>query len=169
MANPKCPRCQQDISVDDTITLEGDQVAHVDCRRPRDLSHEERALLFNYCFDHAVADCGPCGKSHLRHELASDLIGHRTLLCPTCRTDLTGAIRAHLYHCATLPAEIRLKARELREATGKLVKRSQEIVARADVLMREAEAAVGMQSALLAEVRAALAELRATMQRLATQ
>ena len=62
-----------------------------------------------------------------------------------------------------LPAEVRARAREAREATRKLIKRSQEVASRADTLMREAEAAVGAQSALLPEVRAALALLRQTM------
>ena len=66
-----------------------------------------------------------------------------------------------------LPEEIRLRARELREATRKLVKRSQEIAARADVLMWEAEA--GTRSPLLPEVRAALAAFRETIRRLATR
>src|SRR5262249_35003079 len=142
---------------------------HVDCRRPRDLGSEERALLFKYCFDHAVAECQRCSKSYRRHELAADLMSSRTLLCPTCRADLTDAVRAHLSGCAMLPEEVRLRARDVREASRKLVKRSQEIAARADVLMREAEAAVAHQSALLPEVRAALAALRETMQRVASR
>ena len=169
MGLPKCLRCQHEISVDDTVAFEGDAIAHLDCRRPRDLNSEERALLFKYCFDHAVAECERCAKSYRQHELAADLMGNRTLLCPTCCADLTDAVRAHLYGCAMLPEEVRLRAREARDAARKLVKRSQEIAARADVLMREAEAAVAHQSALLPEVRAALAALHETMRRVASR
>jgi len=66
-----------------------------------------------------------------------------------------------------LPEEIRLRARELREAIRKLVKWSQEIAARAEVRMWEAEA--GTRSARLPEVRAALAALHETIRRLATR
>ena len=67
-----------------------------------------------------------------------------------------------------LPADVRQRAREAREAAQQLIKRSQEIASRADLLMREAEAAVSAaQSTLLPEVRAALALLRQTMFRVA--
>ena len=163
MTQLQCHRCKQAVLADETISVDGDDMVHLDCRRPRDLSHEERALLFKYCFDHRVAECGRCAKSFRQQELASDLVGDRTHLCPICRADLIEAVRAHLYGCAMLPAEVRARAREAREATRKLIKRSQEIASRADILMREAEAAVGAQSALLPEVRAALALLRQTM------
>jgi hypothetical protein len=146
----------------------GDTVAHLDCDRPHDLSLEERVLLFRYCFDHAVAECTHCRLSFRPKELTS-LIGNCTRPCPGCGADLTQAIRAHLYGCEVLPPELRLKAQEVREATQKLLKRSQETVDRADVLMREAEAAIGTKNRLLVEVRAARAALRETMQRLATR
>src|SRR5215475_13224113 len=77
----------------------------------------------------------------------------RTHFCPRCRTDLTESIRGHLYGCVTLPAEIRQRAQEARDAARRLVKESQQLTDHADVLMREAEAAV--------------AALRETMQRTA--
>ena len=70
MGPPRCLRCQHEISVDDTVAFEGDTIAHLDCRRPRDLNSEERALLFKYCFDHVVAACDWCAKSYRQHELA---------------------------------------------------------------------------------------------------
>lgn len=167
MTQLQCHRCKQAILVDETISVDGDQMVHLDCRRPRDLSHEERALLFKYCFEHRVAECGRCARSFRQQELASDLVGDRTHLCPVCREDLIDAVRAHLYGCAMLPAEVRDRAREAREAARKLIKRSQEITSRTDILMREAEAAVSAQNALLPEVRAALALLRQTMFRVA--
>ena len=63
-----CPRCQQGISQDDTVQVHGDRVAHLDCRRPRDLSHEERAILFRHCFGHAVATCPVCAESFREHQ-----------------------------------------------------------------------------------------------------
>jgi hypothetical protein len=168
MTQFQCHRCKQVILADETISVDGDLTVHLDCRRPRDLSHEERALLFKYCFEHRVADCGRCATSFRPQELASDLVGDRTHLCPICRADLIDAVRAHLYGCAMLPADVRQRAREAREAAQQLIKRSQEIASRADLLMREAEAAVSAaQSTLLPEVRAALALLRQTMFRVA--
>src|SRR2546427_5846051 len=55
----RCPRCVQVISADDTVQLVGEGMSHVDCRRPRDLSPEERALLFRYDPDALGADAAP--------------------------------------------------------------------------------------------------------------
>ena len=137
-----CPRCQQGISQDDTVQVHGDRVAHLDCRRPRDLSHEERAILFRHCFGHAVATCPVCAESFREHQLGADLLSHREHLCPRCRADLTESVRGHLYSCAMLPAEMRQRAREARDAARRLVKHSSALRDNADVLMREAEAAV---------------------------
>lgn len=118
----------------------GGQLMHPDCRRPHDLSPEERALLFKYCFDHAVAECVSCSQDFRQQELASDLLGNRTHLCPRCRADLTEQLREHLYNCLMLPGEVRRKAREARAAARRLVKESQS--SDADMLMRVAEAAI---------------------------
>src|SRR5262249_59942295 len=75
-AQPKCSRCLQLITADDTLAFEGHQILHLDCRRPRDLSPEERALLFRYCFDHAVAECPTCGQDFRQADLGADLVGH---------------------------------------------------------------------------------------------
>ena len=107
-------------------------------------------LLFKYCFDHAVAECASCSQDFRQQELASDLLGYRTNLCPRCRMDLTERLREHLYDCSMLPGEVRWRAREARAAARRLVKESQ-VSDQADVLMREAEAAI--------------AALRETMQR----
>ena len=142
MTEPKCPRCTQVISPDDTVQLRSDRVVHLDCQRPRDLSREERVLLFRHCRGHAVAKCPACAQSFRQHQLGADLLGHRSHLCPRCRTDLTESLRGHLYGCAMLPEEVRLKAQEVRDAARRLAKHSSELRERADVLMREAEAAV---------------------------
>src|SRR5436190_23490467 len=111
MANTKCPQCLQQISTSDSLTFHGDDIIHLDCRRPRNLSPDERVLLFTYCFDHEVAGCPACGQRFRQYELMSDLIGNHTHLCPRCSADLTGSLRAHLYTCVSLPEELRRAAR----------------------------------------------------------
>jgi hypothetical protein len=112
MPEPKCPRCGQGIAVGDTAEIGVDDILHLDCRQPRSLSSEERVLPRNV-----------------------------SNLCPHCYRDLTESLRGHLDSCAMLPEEVRLRAREARDAARKLVKQSAESRDRADVLMREAEAA----------------------------
>jgi DNA-binding NarL/FixJ family response regulator len=58
------------------------------------------------------------------------------------RRDLTETARGHLYGCALLPSEVRLKAQQVREAAQRLVKQSQQARDRSDLLLREAEAAL---------------------------
>jgi len=140
MAESKCSRCQQLLSPDDTVTLDGNRVLHADCQRPRVLSQEERALLVTYCSKHVVVECPQCAQDFRRSELASDLVGGHSYLCPRCRVDLTERLRSHLYSCTTLPAEVRWKAREARAAARQLVKESDQLQDRADVLMRDVEA-----------------------------
>jgi hypothetical protein len=139
MIDWKCPRCMQVISADDTVQLADGGMSHVDCQRPRDLSPDERTLLFRYCREHAVAMCTACAANFRQEELGADLLAQRTNLCPHCRADLTESVRGHLYGCATLPEEVRQRAREVRDATGKLIKQSRQT---ADGLMREAETAI---------------------------
>lgn len=141
MTQPKCPRCLQMVSGEDTVVFDGGQLMHLDCRRPRNLSREERALLFKYCFDHAVVECTRCVQDFRQSELATDLVGSRTHLCPRCRVDLTEQLRKHLYNCLMLPREVRRKGRAARAAVRRLVKESQ-LSDQADMLMREAEAAI---------------------------
>jgi hypothetical protein len=142
MTEWKCPQCVQVISANDTVQLVPNGLSHIDCHRPRDLSSEERALLFRYCWSHAAAKCIACAKDFRHQELAADLLGHRTNLCPRCRADLTESMRGHLYRCAMLPEEVRRRAREARDAALKLVKESHQAADRADGLMREAEVAI---------------------------
>src|SRR5437867_2856009 len=93
-----CIRCARTIGSGDTIMFGAGALSHVDCRRPRVLSTEERALVFLHCCDHSV-ECAPCASSFRLSELGSDLRGH-TNLCPHCRQDLTDGVRAHLQTCA---------------------------------------------------------------------
>ena len=106
------------------------------------LTVDERAVLFYFCLNHAVARCLACARSFQLSELTADLLSGRTHLCPQCRRDMTDNVRSHLYGCAVLPAEVRQKAQTLREAARHLVKESRQLRGRADVLAREAEAAV---------------------------
>jgi hypothetical protein len=122
--------------------VDGGQVFHVDCRRVRALTREERELLFRYCWDHPVAECVKCARTLRHEELASDFLGSKTHLCPQCRTDLTESMRAHIYGCTMLPAEVRRRAVAARDSSRKLVKETHQLGDRADVLMRDAEAAI---------------------------
>ena len=137
-----CPLCARPIADDDTIVFGRYHLSHLDCRRPRTLSPEERALLFVYCRDHPVAECSTCSRRFALFELVSDPQSGRTHLCPGCLADLSDSLRAHINDCAMLPAEVRRRAQEVREAARSLVKRSQQLRDTADVLVREAEAAL---------------------------
>jgi hypothetical protein len=137
-----CPNCSKAISPDDTFGLDSGRLSHLDCQRPRVLSLEERVVLFRFCSAHTVAECERCAKSYRMTELAADLISGRENMCPQCRADLIGSVRAHFYNCAILPAAIRQKAREVREVAQRLVKRDGELGDGADVLMRKLEAAL---------------------------
>jgi len=141
MVEAKCPRCQQVISFDATVQIRRGVMSHADCRRPHDLSPEERAILFRFCWNHAVAKCVACTGIFRQDELGGDLLSHRIHLCPRCRADLTESVRGHLYSCAILPTEVRLKAGEMRDAARKLVTQRHHLSDRADDLIREAEAA----------------------------
>jgi len=130
------------ISPEDTIVFGYGLLGHLDCRRPRVLSAEERTLLFVYCRDHQVAECVRCmGKFRLREVTSLDLFGIRSHGCPWCHTDLTDSLRAHLYGCAMLPVEVRRRAQAAREAVRSLVQ-SLQLRGTADGLERQAEASL---------------------------
>jgi hypothetical protein len=140
-----CPQCARTISPDDTIVFSrAGLLGHLDCRRPRLLSAEERTLLLIFCRDHQVAECVRCaGRFHLREVASLDSFGVRTHGCPRCHTDLTDSIRAHLYGCAMLPVAVRRRAQAAREAARSLVKQSaQQHVRSIARLVAEAEAAL---------------------------
>jgi hypothetical protein len=135
-----CSKCSRPIAVTDVVECgSGGHLMHLDCIRPHALTAEERSILSVYCSNHAVAQCLACGISFTLSELAADRLGGRTNLCPRCRRDLTVNVRIHLYGCVRLPAEIRLRAQEVRDAAQLLIKRSQELSDKADVLIRGAE------------------------------
>jgi len=138
----KCARCLQLMAPDDSVTFEGKKIVHLDCLRPRDLTPEERALLYVYCWSHVAAKCVDCGQSFRLRELAADASGDHVFVCPRCHADMTEGLRGHLYGCGTLPGEVRRRAQEVRDAARKLVKQGIELTDRADVLIREAEAAI---------------------------
>ncbi len=135
-----CPHCSRMISPDDTIVFGYGLLGHLDCRRPRVLTAEERTLLFIYCRDHQVAECVRCtGKFRLGEVASLDPFGIRSHGCPWCHTDLTDSIRAHLYGCAMLPVEVRRRAQAAREAVRSLVQ-SLQLRGTVDGLARQAEA-----------------------------
>ena len=138
-----CPHCARTISPEDTTVFGYGRLGHLDCRRPRVLSAEERALLFTYCQEHHVAECVRCaGKFHLREVASRDSVGILAHGCPWCHTDVTDSIRAHVYACAMLPAAVRRRAQAAREAARIMVKQSYQLRDAADVAIREAEAAL---------------------------
>lgn len=139
MAEPTCARCFRVLSLDDVVESDGASVAHVDCRRPRDLTREERSLLYAYCWAHPLA-CPACSRSFQLFELDSDPFEYpKRTCCPRCQADLIESVRDHLYTCPLSPEVSRQSARETRETARRLVKQAQELRDRADVLMREAE------------------------------
>jgi hypothetical protein len=139
----QCTKCFKPIALSDVIESTNGHVSHVDCKRPHVLTPEERTLVFVYCSGHVVARCPACDISCRDTELAADILGGgRTNMCPRCRQDLTEAVRAHLFRCAMLPSEIRLRAQAVREAAQRLVKETQQLGDRSDVLIREAEIAL---------------------------
>ena len=94
-----CPQCSRMISPDDTFVFGHGLLGHLDCRRPRVLSAEERSLLFLYCWDHKAAECSSClGQFLLREVVAMDRFGVRLHVCPRCHADLTSDDRARRYH-----------------------------------------------------------------------
>ena len=142
MGQPTCPRCFQPITSSETIAVDDSQIVHLDCQRPFELNHEERALLFMFCWDHPVAACGTCRQSFRQHELATDLFSQRAHLCPRCHADLTVNIREHLFACAIIPAEVRWRAEDARDAARRLIRRRHELSHQTDALVREVETAI---------------------------
>jgi len=138
----KCSKCSRPIVLTDVVALTDGHLSHVDCERPQVLSLDEFGMLFLYCSDHIVLHCASCKIRFRLAELAADALGGRRNLCRRCRRDLTETVREHLYSCAMLPAEVRRRAQEVREAARHLVKESQQLRDRSDVLIREAEAAL---------------------------
>jgi len=137
----RCSKCSQPIALTDIIESNRGVLSHIDCKRPKVLTPEERTLIFVYCSGHVVARCPVCDVSYRYNELAAEMVGgSRTNMCPRCRQDLTEAIRSHLFRCAMLPSEVRSRAVALRAAAQHLVKQSQQARDTSDVLIREAEA-----------------------------
>ena len=135
-----CSKCSQPIALSDIIESNNGLLSHVDCKHPKVLTPEERALVFVYCSGHVVARCPVCDVSYRYNELAAEMVGgSRTNMCPRCRQDLTLAVRAHLFRCVMLPAEVRLLAQAVRDTAQRLVRESQQLPDRSDVLIRDTE------------------------------
>jgi len=127
---------------------------------PRDLTRQERALLFANCWARPVA-CPACGQSVQLFELDPDPFeAHKRTRCPRCQADLIETVCNHLYACPLSPEVSRQRARETRETARRLVKQAREARDRADVLMREAEVTVSqLRDALRESVSKALRRL----------
>lgn len=160
MAEPKCPRCFRELSLDDVVESDGVNVVHVDCRRPRDLTRQERALLFGCCWAHRIA-CPACGQSFQLFELDPDPFEvHKRTRCPRCQTEVIQTVCDHLYACPLSPEISRQRAKETRETARRLVQQAREARDRADVSMREAEVSVSeLRDAVRESVSEALRRL----------
>src|SRR5262249_57584367 len=110
MAEPHivtCPQCSRMITSEDTFVFGSGLLGHLDCRRPRVLSAEERTLALLYCHDHEVAECSTCTRRFRLRELVSqDQFGVRLHACPWCHPHLTAPIRTPLYHSPILPPDL---------------------------------------------------------------
>ena len=143
MPEAKCPRCHRPIRPDESVAFDQNQILHLECFRPRELNYEERSLLAKFCWTHAVGECHVCGGRYRQQELAADPIGHSIYLCPSCRTDLTASLRAHLTTCPVVPGQVRPSAEKPEPpAPQRQVRESRDLSGRTDALMREAEAAI---------------------------
>jgi len=129
------------------------------------VSNAEHVVLLRYCRDHNVARCGRCETSYHQQELGSALLGYLPLVCPTCRDDLIGSVRAHIHDCPALPNEVGLRAKEVVEATQRLIKQSQALADFASVLVNESQAHRATQRALLKAARVAQTNLRRALHR----
>jgi hypothetical protein len=83
-----CIKCSRPIGVTDVVESCDGRLSHLDCKRPRTLTPEERALIFMFCKDHHVAVCPSCNVGFLYTELVADPLGEGTNLCRQCRRDL---------------------------------------------------------------------------------
>ena len=137
MTETKCPRCFQPVFPDDTLAFEGSQLMHFDCGRPRDLSRQERVLLFGHCWGHQMA-CPACGHEFRLFELSPNRFERcNPTCCPRCRIDLIASVREHLYACPLSPEVLRRQAHEARENMRRLVKQVRELTRQADVAAGE--------------------------------
>ena len=79
----KCAKCSEPIAFTDIIESSDGRLSHVDCKRPKVLTPDERALVFLYCSDHVVARCPACDIAYRYTQLAADMVGgNRTNMCP---------------------------------------------------------------------------------------
>jgi hypothetical protein len=148
----QCSKCSELLALSDAIESSDGHLSHMDCKSPRMLTAEERALLSNYCYRHAVAYCLGCDLRFRLAELVTDPLGGHTNLCARCRRDLTQSARGHVYVCVMVPVEVRLIAQAVREAAQHLVKQSQQLPDASGRLIRKAEGALFAKQRALREV-----------------
>jgi hypothetical protein len=108
----------------------------------RVLTPGQRALLFQACWEHAVAHCARCRVSFKPRQL-NDLFRGYSHLCPRCRRDLSGSIRQHLIACATATLlashDVVAEAKVLRERSTKIRKNAHRLRDAASVVTAEAQ------------------------------
>ena len=112
----------------------------------------EREVLYLCCMSHPVARCARCREDVTGAQVGADLVGGRRDLCPSCRTDLTDALRLHVLACEAVRATLRAHVqagRDAIDASRLLLKRSEELKTRSEILAAESEALAALVLATL--------------------
>jgi hypothetical protein len=81
-----CAQCSRTISPEDTLVFGYGRLGHLECRRPRVLSAEERTLLFIYCRDTQSLSAVVVEASS-SCVVSLDSFGIHTHGCPWCHTE----------------------------------------------------------------------------------
>lgn len=109
------------------------------------VTKDERAVLNLHCQNHNVARCAHCHEDLTGSQLGADLIAARYDFCPSCRADLTDALRLHILGCDAISATLLNRAeagREQIETSRRLRKASEELKTRSEILAAESEALI---------------------------
>ena len=118
----------------------------------RMITNDERAIFTLYCRDHVVARCPQCHEDLAGSQVGADLIAARYDFCPSCRADLTDALRLHILACEAIRATLRGRvnaSRDQIDASRALRKRSEELKTRSEILAAESEALIAQALAIL--------------------
>jgi len=100
------------------------------------LSESERRVITEHCLDHIVATCKDCQRAYRLSEIGADVLGRRFHFCPTCRLDLTDALRLHLLSCQAISDSLEMRVKRSKI----LIKESEGLQMAAWVLAAESEA-----------------------------
>src|SRR4029450_12956716 len=137
-----CTECSKAILPEDTFILHTDWAVSPGLPTAPMLSAPRNASCSSTTAGSMQSPSEQCAKGYRMSELGSDPVGAMDPLCPRCRKDLIGSVRAHLYNCSMLPLAILQAARNAREVAQRLVERGRELSDTPGDLMRELEAAL---------------------------